>query len=101
MLRKEIEQAMKEKGQKSIVLVINESDELGILCSLTGGYLTDCWGHRVDRKKDIWGYIDYHSGNVGIRKPFLPSPAKWIKYKLVFNLWKEIIKFDIYKHLML
>lgn len=76
MLRKDIEQMMKTKGQKNIVLVLDENDKLGMLCSLSGGYLIDCWGHRVDRKKDIWGYIDYNSGNIGIRKPFLPSPAK-------------------------
>ena len=76
MLRKDIEQMMKTKGQKNIVLLLNENDKLGMLCSLSGGYLIDCWGHRVDRKKDIWGYIDYSSNNVGIRKPFLLITSK-------------------------
>ena len=95
MLRKDIEQMMKTKGQKNIVLLLNENDKLGMLCSLSGGYLIDCWGHRVDRKKDIWGYIDYSSNNVGIRKPFLLITSKWIKFKLLFNFIFKIIQFDI------
>lgn len=95
MLRKDIEQMMKTKGQKNIVLVLDENDELGILCSLSGGYLMDCWGHRVDRKKDIWGYIDYSGNNIGIRKPFLLTTNKWIKFKLLFSFIFKIIQFDI------
>ena len=59
MLRKDIEVMMKTKKQKSITLVYNKNDKLGMYCSLSGGYLVDCWGHRVDRNKDIWGYIEY------------------------------------------
>ena len=59
MLRKDIELQMKKDGRKTISLVYEKNAALGMACSLQGGYLVDCWGHRVDRKKDIWGYIEY------------------------------------------
>lgn len=59
MLRKDIEVMMKTKKQKSITLVYNKNDKLGMYCFLSSGYLVDCWGHRVDRNKDIWGYIEW------------------------------------------
>ena len=58
MLRKDIEILMKNRGQKTITLFLNKNDKLGLFCSLSGGYLVDCWGHRVDRNKDIWGYAE-------------------------------------------
>ena len=49
MLRKNIEELMKQRGLKTIVIVINENDKLGMLCSLQGGVLIDCYAHRVDK----------------------------------------------------
>lgn len=62
MLRSEIELLMKEKEQKSINLIYNKDDHLACYCFLQGGYLVDHTGHRVDRKKDIWGYMVYEDG---------------------------------------
>lgn len=62
MLRVEVESLMKQKNQNSIVLVLNEQDKLGIYCELKGGFLCDYTGHRVDRKKDIWGYMEWNKG---------------------------------------
>ena len=59
MLRKDIEDMLKSKNQKSITLVFNQDDPLGMYCFLQGGYLVDCWGKRVNRFKSIWGYIDW------------------------------------------
>lgn len=59
MLRKDIETMLKTAKQKTISLVLRKEDPLGMACSLQGGYLMDCWGHRIDRKLDIWGYIEY------------------------------------------
>ena len=58
MLRKDIEVMMKSKKQTSITIVPNKN-ERAMQCYLTGGYLTDCWGHRMDRKVDYWGYIEW------------------------------------------
>lgn len=64
MLRVDIEKLMKLKNQKTIILVYNKNDKLGMYCSLQGGYLVDCDGHRVDRKKDIWGFMEWdNNGN--------------------------------------
>jgi len=62
LLRIDIETYMKKNNLKHIVIVLNESDKLGKLCFLTGGFLTDYTNHRVDRKKEIWGYIDFKDG---------------------------------------
>lgn len=62
MLRIDIEQFMKKNKLEHISLVCNESDKLGIYCYLSGGYLVDYTGHRVDRKKNIWGFIKYENG---------------------------------------
>lgn len=59
MLRADIEKLMKSKNQKIITLVYNKNDKFGMYCFLQGGYLVDCYGHRVDRKKDIWGFIEW------------------------------------------
>ena len=59
MLRKEIEDLMKINKQKRIDLMFNREDTIGIYCFLQGGYLMDYTGHRVDRKRDIWGYIEW------------------------------------------
>ena len=62
MLRKDIENYMKTHNKKYLVIVANQDDKLGMLCSLSSGYLVDCDGHRMDRKKDYWGYINYTNG---------------------------------------
>lgn len=62
MLRKEIEQYMKEKGIEQIDLVLNEKDKLGIYCRLVGGTLKDYTNHVVDRKADIWGRLVWENG---------------------------------------
>lgn len=70
MLRVDIEKMMKTQGKKTITLVYNKTDKLGMHCFLQGGYLMDCWGHRVDRKKDIWGFIDWDGKGNGDRVDF-------------------------------
>ena len=68
MLRSDIECFMKENNMKIITLIYNESDTIGIYCELKGGYLCDYNGHRVDRKKDIWGWIEWTgNGNANLR----------------------------------
>lgn len=69
MLRADVEKKMKAQGLKQIDLVINESDTLAMYCSLQGGYLMDCYGHRVDRKRDLWGYYRW-CGGIPIKVPF-------------------------------
>lgn len=59
MLRKDIEAMLKKADRKTISLVYEKDAALAMACSLQGGYLMDCWGHRVDRKKDIWGYLEW------------------------------------------
>lgn len=59
MLRAEIESKMKQNKLKNIDLIYHKDDKLGMHCSLSSGYLVDCWGHRVDRKMNIWGYIEW------------------------------------------
>lgn len=62
MLRKDIESYMKQHKISQIDLVLNESDELGIYCFLSGGILKDYTNHVVDRKKDIWGFLKWENG---------------------------------------
>ena len=62
MLRKDIELYMKQNKISHIDLVLNESDELGIYCFLSGGILKDYTNHVVDRKKDIWGFLKWENG---------------------------------------
>lgn len=69
MMRKEIEALMKQKGWKTIVLIMNESDPLGVYCELQGGFLQDFTGHRVNRTHNIWGYLNFEQGK-GVRTSF-------------------------------
>ena len=62
MIRKDIQDFMTKRNIKSIGLVLNESDELGTYCSITGGILMDYTGHRVPIKKDVWGAVVYKNG---------------------------------------
>lgn len=67
MLRKEIEQYMKENKLTQIDLVYNESDKLAVYCSLKNGTLKDYTDHVVDRKRNIWGRLVWEDGK-SIRK---------------------------------
>lgn len=69
MLRKDIEILMKQNKQTQIDLIYNESDKLGVFCYLSSGFLVDCWGKRVNRKLDIWGYLKWQNG-CATRVPF-------------------------------
>lgn len=62
MLRIDIENYMKKNNIKHIGIILNESDKLGMFCSLSSGFLVDYTGHRVDRKKNIWGFIKHENG---------------------------------------
>jgi len=62
MLRKDIEQYMKENKMTRIDLIINESDALAIYCFLKNGVLKDYTDHVVDRKKNIWGRLVWKDG---------------------------------------
>lgn len=59
MLRADIEKFMKQNGMQNIVLMYDEDSHLGTYCFLQGGYLMDYTAHRVDRKKDIFGWVRY------------------------------------------
>lgn len=61
MLRAELEVKMKNENKEHIAIIFNEG-ELGVLCFLKGGILMDYTNHRVDRKKNIWGYVDWQNG---------------------------------------
>ena len=63
MLRAQIEEYMKLHNMTQIDLVINKDDKLAVYCMLQGGKLKDYTGHVVDRKKDIWGYVEWQGGN--------------------------------------
>lgn len=57
MYRKDIENWLKQQNKKTLVIVYNKEDKLGVYCSLQSGILKDYTNHVVDRKKDIWGYM--------------------------------------------
>lgn len=60
--RKEIEDALKACGNRSIAVVYKEGDQLGMLCSMRGGYLMDCYNHRAPQ--EIWGYMWHEGGRI-------------------------------------
>ena len=62
MLRAEIEQIMRQNGQRQVDLVINETDLLAVWCELKSGKLYDYTGHVVNRKVDIWGFLKWENG---------------------------------------
>lgn len=62
MLRKEIEQYMKEHKLTQIDIIINKEDKLAVYCVLKNGTLKDYTDHVVDRKKDIWGRLEWSNG---------------------------------------
>lgn len=62
MLRAEIEQIMRQNGQRQVDLVINETDPLAMWCELKNGKLYDYTGHVVNRKIDIWGRLVWNNG---------------------------------------
>ena len=59
MLRKEIEDLMKKRKRKFVSIYLNDDDKLAMLCMLQGGYLVDCYGHRIDRKKDFKWFLKH------------------------------------------
>ena len=60
--RKDIEDALKACGNRSIAVVYKEGDQLGMLCSMRGGYLMDCYNHRAPQ--EIWGYMWHEGGRI-------------------------------------
>lgn len=62
MLRAQIEEYMKINNIHQIDLVINKDDKLAIYCTLQGGKLKDYTNHVIDRKKEIWGYVEWKNG---------------------------------------
>lgn len=62
MLRKEIEQYMKENKLTQIDIIYNEGDKLAVYCSLKNGTLKDYTDHVVNRKVDIWGRLEWKDG---------------------------------------
>lgn len=62
MKREQIEQLMKEQKITQIDIIYNETDKLGVYCSLHGGKLYDYTNHVVNRKVDIWGYLKWENG---------------------------------------
>lgn len=69
MKRIQIESYMKQKGLRTIDLVLNENDPLGIYCELKGGFLCDYTGHRINRNADVWGYLDFRDCGKNYREP--------------------------------
>ena len=59
MLRKEIEDLMKKHKRKFVSIYLKEDDALAMMCMLQGGYLVDCWGHRIDRKTDYQWFLKH------------------------------------------
>lgn len=70
MLRSELESWMKERGMKSITIVTGDRDKgkdtIGIDCTLKGGFLSDYTDHRVNRRLNIVGYIDYSGETINL-----------------------------------
>lgn len=62
MLRADIEKILKEKGITQIDIVYNESDKLGVYCTMKNGKLYDYTNHVVNRKTNIWGYLEWKNG---------------------------------------
>lgn len=69
MKRAEIEKLLKTRKEKSIGIVIKEG-KIGMYCILRGGFLCDCWGHRIDRNLDIWGEVKYKDFGKGYLEPY-------------------------------
>ena len=62
MKREEIEKILKANKIEQIDLVINETDKLAIYCRMKNGKLYDYTDHVVNRKIDIWGYLEWKDG---------------------------------------
>lgn len=69
MKRVELEERLKKENKKTISIIFKEG-EIGMHCNLRSGYLYDCWGHRVDRNKDIWGEVKYKDFGKGYLEPY-------------------------------
>lgn len=67
MLRADIEKFMKENKMDNITLMYDENSRLGTYCFISSGYLVDYTAHRVDRKKDIFGWVKWDDkGNADV-----------------------------------
>lgn len=62
MLRVNIEKILKEKGITQIDIIYNETDKLGVYCTMKNGKLYDYTNHVVNRKVNIWGYLKWKDG---------------------------------------
>lgn len=62
MLRTEVEQVLKEKKITSIDIIYNENDKLAVYCRMKNGKLYDYTDHVVNRKVNIWGYLEWKDG---------------------------------------
>lgn len=62
MKREQVEQLMKQKNIDQIDIIYNETDKLGVYCTLKNGKLYDHTSHVVNRKVDIWGYLKWENG---------------------------------------
>lgn len=62
MLRAEVEQILKEKKITSIDIIYNENDKLAVYCRMKNGKLYDYTDHVVNRKVNIWGYLEWQDG---------------------------------------
>lgn len=62
MKRQELEKRMKQQGVTQIDLIINQADKLAIYCKIVGGVLKDYTGHAINRKIDLWGFLEWKDG---------------------------------------
>lgn len=62
MYRIDIEKYLKQHKIEQIDLIINKDDKLAIYCKMKSGKLYDYTDHVIDRKKDIWGYLEWKDG---------------------------------------
>lgn len=85
MKRAAIEQMMKQNNISTIGLIYNETDALGVYCELKSGYLCDYEGHRVNRTRDIWGYVSYADYGKGYLEPHK------VKFDELNKQWDTII----------
>ena len=76
MKRKEIEIFMKKNNLSQLDVIYKADDKLAMYCSLKGGILHDCWGHRLDRNAEFWGFLTWQNGK-SFRKSFTEEVAAW------------------------
>ena len=62
MLRADIEAFCKEHKIETIDIIYNETDKLAVYCTMRNGKLYDYTNHVVNRKINIWGYLQWKDG---------------------------------------